>query len=167
MWYSIAVQKFLSGIKCPWFSVGKAFATNLDDHKNDLRKRWYIWPVLYNMARDEVERYLNFILKVVVEDATGSASVVVVTVEEFATSEKDYVEMEVVAAGEKNPILTPNHKLTSNGLFLSTMRRARYLISAINMKRAIPMHLRYRNRQYQRSPIFQPDITIFWQPQGR
>ena len=34
MWDSIAVQKFLPGIKYPWFAAGKAFVTGLDAHKN-------------------------------------------------------------------------------------------------------------------------------------
>ena len=38
MWDSIAVQKFLPGIKYPWFAAGKAFVTGLDSHKNDFAK---------------------------------------------------------------------------------------------------------------------------------
>ena len=35
MWYSRAFQKFLLGIKFPWFESGKAFVTGSDAHKND------------------------------------------------------------------------------------------------------------------------------------
>ena len=35
---SRAVQKFLPGIKYPWFELGKASVTGLDDHKNDFVK---------------------------------------------------------------------------------------------------------------------------------
>ena len=38
MWDSRAVQKFLPGIKYPWFAAGKAFVTGLDAHKNDFVK---------------------------------------------------------------------------------------------------------------------------------
>ena len=33
-----SVQKFLSGIKCPWFAAGKCFVAVLDTHKNDFAK---------------------------------------------------------------------------------------------------------------------------------
>ena len=85
------------------------------------------------MAREEVKRSLNFMLKVVVEDVTGGALVAAVMEEEVATSEEAEVDVEVVAAGEKNPILLPDQTLTRNGRFLANMRRARYLISTINL----------------------------------
>ena len=75
--------------------------------------------------------------------------------------------MEVVAAGERNPILPPYHTLIRNGRFLDAMRRARYLLSAVNLNGAISMRSRYRDRQSLISPIFRPDRTLVWQTQGR
>ena len=100
------------------------------------QKRRHIWPVLYNMKREEVERYINFMLKVVVEDATGGASVVVVTAEEAATVEGAKVDVEVSVEGGLNPIFQPYNILTRSGRFLAMTRRARYLLSTINLNRA-------------------------------
>ena len=95
-----------------------------------LRKRRHIWPVLYNMAREEVGRSLNFMLKVLVADATGEVLVTAVAEEEVATSDEEEeaeeaeeveeaeeaeVYLGVVAAGERNLILPPFHTLTRSG----------------------------------------------------
>ena len=53
-------------------------------------------------------------------NSTGDALVAVVVAEEAK------VDMQVVAAGGRNPIFPPNHTLTKSGLLLDTKRRARY-----------------------------------------
>ena len=76
------------------------------------------------MAREEVGRSLNFMLKVLVADATGDVLVTSVAEEEVATSEEEEeaeeaeeaeVYLGVVAAGERNLILPPYHTLTRSG----------------------------------------------------
>ena len=56
---------------------------------------------MYNMSREEGKRSLNFMLKVVVADATEDAWVVAFAAEEVATSEEAELDVEVVAAGRK------------------------------------------------------------------
>ena len=57
------------------------------------------------MAREEVERSLHFMLKVVVADATGDASFVATAAEEVATAEEAEVDVRVVASVGRKPIL--------------------------------------------------------------
>ena len=51
------------------------------------------------MARGEVERYQNFMLEIVVVDATGGNLVAEVAVEEVAMVEENGVGVEVVVTG--------------------------------------------------------------------
>ena len=109
-----------------------------------LRKNRHIWPVLYNTAREKVKISLHFMLKVVVEDSIGEVLVMVVASEEVAMAE---VDVEVMASGGHKRILPSHHKLTSNGRFLAMMKRATYLLSAINLNHARSMRLRYWYRR--------------------
>ena len=90
-----------------------------------------------------------------------------VTAEEVATVEEANVGVEVLLEGWQNPILPPDHTLTSSGIFLATMRRERYFLSAINLNLARSMWLRYWRSQSLRSPILRTDRTLFGQPRGR
>ena len=90
-----------------------------------------------------------------------------VTAEEVATVEEANVGVEVLLEGWQNPILPPDHTLTSSGIFLATMRRERYFLSAINLNLARSMWLRYWRSKSLRSPILRTDRTLFGQPRGR
>ena len=119
------------------------------------------------MAREEVKRSLHFMLKVVMVDVTGDASVTTVAAEEVATAEEAMVEVEVEAAGGQNPILTLDPTLIRSGCFLATIRRESYFLSVIKFKREISMRSRYRKRQSLTSPRLRPDRTLVWQPKRR
>ena len=119
------------------------------------------------MAREEVKRSKHFMLKVVIVDTTVAASVAAVAAEYVAIAEDTKVDVEVVVAGGLNSILLPDHTLNRSGLFLATMRRVRYLLSAINMNCVRSMRSRYRRSPLIRLPILQPHITLVFQPQGR
>ena len=114
------------------------------------------------MSREEVERSLYFILKVVVSETVGNALVVAVVAEEVEMEEEAELDKEVVAAGQRNPILSPDYTLTRNGRFLAMMRKARYFLSAINMNRARSMWLIYWNLPLIRSPRLRPDRNLIW-----
>ena len=118
------------------------------------------------MAMEEVKISLHLILKVGVADDTGDALVTAFAAEEAAIAEKEEVDMVVVAAGGQNPIFPPDNTLTRNGRFLAAIKRARYLLSAINMNHAIQMRSRYRNSQLLRLPRLRLDRTLVWQLKG-
>ena len=119
------------------------------------------------MAREEVKRSKHFMLKVVIVDTTVAASVAAVAAEYVAIAEDTKVDVEVVVAGGLNSILLPDHTLNRSGLFLATMRRVRYLLSAINMNCVRSMRSRYRRSQSIRLPILRPYRTLVWKLQGR
>ena len=51
------------------------------------------------MAREEIKRSLHFMLKLVVADVTGGASVAAVTEEEVVTIDESEVDLGIVATG--------------------------------------------------------------------
>ena len=59
MRYARAVQKFLLGIKCPWFAAGTDFLTVLDAYKNDFAKNDGIFGQSFTTWQGRRLKYLG------------------------------------------------------------------------------------------------------------
>ena len=157
MRYARAVQKFLLGIKCLWFVSGKSFVTGLYAHKNDFAKSL---AYLANFAQHGKGGGQNISLF----HAQGSGSghhgghFGCGGISRGDRNIRGAQVVRGVSVGRvKTLILLPYHTLNRSGLFLATMRRARYFLSAIKMNRVRSMRSRYWRIQLLRSTILRMD----------
>ena len=167
MWDTRIVQKFLLVIECPWFAASKAFVTGSGAHKNDFAKTMAYLASFVQHGKEGGQKISVFHAQVSGGGLHRDALVAVIAAEEVATAEEAEVDVGVVASGGRNLIFLPDHTLNRSERFLATLRRARYLIFAININRTRSMRSRYQNHQWLRSPRLRPDRTLVRQPQGR
>ena len=168
MRYSRGVQKFLLGIKCPWFAAGTDFLTVLDAYKNDFAKTTAYLDSLLQHGKGGGWNILAFNAH-----CSGGGR------HRLSFGHRGHGRGGCnwrggwgghggsCARGGRNLIFLSDHTLTRSGRFLATMRRARYSLFAINMNGKRSMRSRYRRIQSLRSPIFWSHITLVQKPQRR
>ena len=93
MWDTRAVQRFLLGIKCHWFTVGKAFVTGSDSHKNNFAKTMVYLANFVQHGKGEGQKFSAVYAQISGGGLHGGRFGTLIATEEVATADEANVDV--------------------------------------------------------------------------